>query len=572
MNRSHVASRPGTRWGWLLLALCMFGANGFAQTSQTPAEFFGYTLGDDPRVPDWDRIVAYFEHLSQTSDHVRYEIVGRTSQDRPLILATVSSSENLEHSEEIRRIQMKLADPRTIAPGELDTLIHDGRPMMLFFVSEAAHTAAWVSQILLLHRVATEESEQVRAWRDNTVLLFMATMNPAGLDFVHDWVEKTRGTEWEGVDLPELSSFNGETNRDCYTFSMPEARAVVGTIKRWQVNAIHDIHTMGSQLRPGVRFFTPPYIGTIEPNIHPMIWHLQNERGMAMAGHALRILTEASAPRLSAPARWRFEDLRQDSGIDPKFASEKFPVVWRGGEWGNKQILPYIAAAREANVGHLSNNRERYLRVKYTAASDALAGVDAPFAYLIPPDQNDPSTMREMLTMLAFGEVDIYRAEEALSANGRSYPAGTYVIPLRQPFGNFAKAMLEPQSYPEVRACRTCPVRAPYDTVAFSYPYAMGVEADVVASEFTAEMVLVEDFSPEGGAVEGTTRQGTYLLSYTENGALKAVSSLLEAGVDLGWAEAGFDAAGGSWPAGTFVITSAPDIGAKLEALASEFG
>ena len=132
--------------------------------------------------------------------------------------------------------------------------------------------------------------------------------------------------------------------------------------------------------------------------------------------------------------------------------------------------------------------------------------------------------------------------------------------------------MLEPQSYPEVRACPTCPVRAPYDTVAFSYPYAMGVEADVVASEFTAEMVLVGDFPPEGGAVEGTTRQGAYLLSYTENAALKAVSGLLEAGVDLGWAEAGFDAAGGNWPAGTFVISSAPDIDAKLEALASEFG
>ncbi len=599
MNRSHVASR--TRWGWLLLALCMFGANGFAQTSQTPAEFFGYPLGDDPRVPDWDRIVAYFEHLSQTSDHVRYEIVGRTSQDRPLILATVSSSDNLERSEEIRRIQMKLADPRTIAPGELDTLIRDGRPAMLFFVAEAAHTAAWMSQILFLHRVATEDSEQVRAWRDNTVLLFMATMNPDGLDFVHDWVEKTRGTEWAGVDLPELSSFNGEINRDWYTFSMPEARAVVGTIKRWQVNAIHDIHTMGSQPRPGVRFFTPPYIGPIEPNIHPMIWHLQNEMGMAMAGHvlergltgvtfntkydlwnpargyaqhhhALRILTEASGARLSAPARWRFEDLTLDSGIDPKVASEKFPVVWRGGEWGNKQILPYIAAALEAEVGHLSNNRERYLRVKYTAASDALAGADAPFAYLIPEDQHDPSTMREMLTMLAFGEVDIYRAEEALSANGRSYPAGTYVIPLRQPFGNFAKAMMEPQSYPEVRACPSCPVRAPYDTVAFSYPYAMGVEADVVASEFTAEMVPVGDFPPEGGAVEGTTRQGAYLLSYTENAALKAVSGLLEAGVDLGWAEAGFDAAGGNWPAGTFVISSAPDIDAKLEALAAEFG
>ena len=589
------------RWGWLILVLFILGGNGLAQSTQSPAEFFGYTFGDDPRVPDWERIVAYFEHLAETSDRVRFEVVGRSSQDRPLILATVSSRANLERSEEIRRIQMKLADPRTIAPGELGTLIRDGRPAMLFFVAEAAHTASWLSQVLFLHRVATEDTEQVRSWRENTILLFMATMNPDGLDFVHDWVEKTRGTEWEGVDLPELSSFNGEINRDWYTFSMPEARAVVGTMKRWQVNAIHDIHTMGSQPRPGVRFFTPPYIGPVEPNIHPLIWHLQNEMGMAMAGHvlerglggvtfntkydlwnpargyaqhhhALRILTEASAGRLSAPTRWRFEDLEPDSGVDTTVPSEKFPVVWHGGEWGNKQILPYIAAALEAEVGHLSNNRERYLRAKHKAASDTLAGRDAPFAYMIPPDQHDPSTMREMLTMLAFGEVEIHRAELSFRADGRSYPAGTYVIPLRQPFGNFAKAMLEPQRYPEVRTCPTCPVRAPYDTVAFSYPYAMGVRAEVVASEFTAETVRVAEFPPEGGALEGTTSRGTYLLPYTENVALKAVARLLGEGVELGWAEADFDAEDDRWPAGTFVITAAPGIRPKLEALASEFG
>ena len=531
---------------------------------------------------------------------MRFEVVGRTSQDRPLILATVSSPGNLERSEEIRRIQMKLADPRMIAPGELGTLITDGRPAMLFFVAEAAHTASWLSQILFLHRVATEDTEQVRSWRDNTVLLFMSTMNPDGLDFVHDWVERTRGTEWEGVDPPELSSFNGEINRDWYTFSMPEARAVVGTMKRWQVNAIHDIHTMGSQPRPGVRFFTPPYIGPVEPNIHPLIWHLQNEMGMAMAGHvlerglsgvtfntkydlwnpargyaqhhhALRILTEASAPRLSAPTRWKFEDLGPDSGIDTSVPSEKFPVVWGGGEWGNKQILPYVAAAFEAEVDHLSNNRERYLRAKHQAASDALVGAGVPFAYVIPPDQHDPSTMREMLTMLAFGEVEIHRAERPFVADGRSYPAGAYVILLRQPFGNFAKAMLEPQRYPEVRACPTCPVRAPYDTVAFSYPYAMGVRADVVRSEFAADVVRVAEFPPEGGALEGGSG-ATYLLPYTENVALKAVARLLEEGVDLGWAEGDFEAGGDRWPAGTFVVDAAPAIRPKLEALASEFG
>ena len=55
------------RWGWLILVLFILGGNGLAQSTQTPAEFFGYTFGDDPRVPDWERVVAYFEHLDETS-------------------------------------------------------------------------------------------------------------------------------------------------------------------------------------------------------------------------------------------------------------------------------------------------------------------------------------------------------------------------------------------------------------------------------------------------------------------------------------------------------------------------
>ena len=583
------------------LLLTVLAAPGWAQTSQTPAQFFGYTLGDDPRVPNWSQIAGYFEHLGETSERVQFEVVAQSSEGRPIILATVSSPQNLARAEELREIQAKLADPRRGAADELESLVRDGRPAMLFFVAEAAHTAAWLAQIDFLHRVATEQSEQIGGWMDDTVLLFMATMNPDGLDFVHDWVEKTRGTEWQGSDIPELSSFNGEINRDWYTYSMVEARAVIEVMQRWQVNAIHDIHTMGNQPRPGVRFWTPPFIGPVEPNIHPLIWHLQGEMGMAMTGHVverglpgvafnsqydlwnpargyaqhhhtLRILTESSAPRLSAPTHWNYEDLGPEGGVDVRVPSSNFPLVWYGGEWGNKQILPYIAAALEAEVGHLSKNRGRYLRAKHIAVSDALEGAGAPYAYLVPPEQHDPSTMREMLWMLDYGEVEVHRASAPFTADGNSYPAGTYVALLRQPFGNFAKAMLEPQVYPEVRACDTCPVRAPYDVVAFSYPYAMGVSVVAVEEEFEADLSRVEEFPAVGGAVAGMTDSGVYLLPYRENAALKAMSELLAAGVEVAWADASFEVEGRDWPAGTIVVSAGSGVHAQLETLATDLG
>ena len=223
----------------LLALLCgpVQAAAAVAAAPRTPSQFFGYNLGDDARIPRWQQVVDYYRHLSVVTDRVRFEQVGFSWQQRPLILATVSSPANLARIEEIRQIQLKLADPRKMQPAELPELLRQGRAVMLFYVAEAEHTAAWLAQILFLHQLASSESPEVRRWLDNTVLLFMSTMNPDGLDFVHAWVEKTRGTKWEGEAPPELSSLLGEINRDWYTFSMPESRAVVGVMKRWQPNA-----------------------------------------------------------------------------------------------------------------------------------------------------------------------------------------------------------------------------------------------------------------------------------------------------------------------------------------------
>ena len=572
-------------------------SNAASENLRSPSQFFGYNLGDDDRIPRWQQVVDYYRHLSVATDRVRFEQVGLSWQKRPMILATVSSPANLARLEEIREIQLKLADPRTIRKGELPSLLRRGRAVMLFFVAEAEHTAAWLGQIQFLHQLASSDSEEVRRWLDNTVLLFMSTMNPDGLDFVYDWVEKTRGTQWQGGAPPELSSLLGEINRDWYTFAMPESRAVVNVMKRWQPNAIHDIHTMGSQPRTWVRLFVPPFTGPVEPNIHPLIWHLQNEMGMAMAGrvierklpgltfgaqydlwnpargyaqhhHTLRILSESSPPRLTTPTTIRFEDLTVESGVDPRKPSVRFPLVWYGGEWGNKQILPYITTVLEAEANHLADNRERYLRAKHAAATDTIATKEG--AYLVPPDQHDPSVMREMLEMLSFGEIEIYRAHGPLRADGVDYPAGTYSIPLNQPFGNWAKAMLEAQAYPEVRACAQCPIDAPYDTVAFSYPYAMGVK--VVAAKSVAGPIAREiKFPPQGGSVMPSGKPW-YLLATNENTVFKVVARLLRENAGVSRALTPFDAEGKQWAAGTFVIQSTPNIEKQLGALALEFG
>ena len=48
------------------------------------------------------------------------------------------------------------------------------------------------------------------------------------------------------------------------------------------------------------------------------------------------------------------------------------------------------------------------------------------------------------------GDVEIHQANSPFSAAGQRYSAGSFIIFMAQPFGCYAKALLEKQVYPEI--------------------------------------------------------------------------------------------------------------------------
>src|SRR5690606_22983120 len=83
---------------------------------------------------------------------------------------------------------------------------------------------------------------------------------------------------------------------------------------------------------------------------------------------------------------------------------------------------------------------------------------------------------------------------------GRTFPAATYFIPMRQPYASFAQTMLEVQKYPDLREYPGGPPRRPYDVTAHTLPLLMNVEAVPIerwegAPPRIAAQLPVQDFA-----------------------------------------------------------------------------
>ena len=84
----------------------------------SPEQYLGWPLGK------WhvshDQLVGYMQMLSGMSDRMNLETYGKSEEDRPLLIATISSPSNLQHLEEIRKHHLELADPSVSKESNID--------------------------------------------------------------------------------------------------------------------------------------------------------------------------------------------------------------------------------------------------------------------------------------------------------------------------------------------------------------------------------------------------------------------------------------------------------------------
>ncbi|HIA74465.1 MAG TPA: hypothetical protein EYN99_08535, partial [Gemmatimonadetes bacterium] len=369
----------------------------------------------------------------------------------------------------------------------------------------------------LAYTMASSNEERILEILENVIFLQIPSLNPDGLQWVNDWYNEHVRTQYEAAPLPWLYHFytGHDNNRDWYAFTQDETILTVGAQNDWHPHIVHDVHQMGGN---GARIFFPPYIEPWEPNIDPALTTAVSQLGTYMAAEltaqgkkgvvvnaqydaftparaymhyhgAARILSETASARIASPTNIPPEALGPGRNFDASQRSWNFPNPWEGGDWGLPDIVDYQYSGALALLTNAAKNRRFWLENFYGVNKRAVDKWDAwPDAWIIPGNQKNETGVNYALRALVMAEVEVAEAQEAFSVDGMNFPAGSYVIPMNQPYAGFANSMLEVQHYPDLREYPGGPPQRPYDVTAHTFGYLFDFEAVEVDGDLRVEL------------------------------------------------------------------------------------
>ncbi|MCX6654235.1 MAG: M14 family metallopeptidase [Candidatus Bathyarchaeota archaeon] len=532
----------------------------------SPEEFFGYQMGADRKLTRWDRIVDYFNTLGK-SPCVKVTELGKSTESNPFLLTIITSAENMKRLDKIREMSWRVAHPCGVPLKEIEEIIDDGKAVVAMTMSiHATEVGGTQMAPELAYEVATSpEFEEVRR---NVVLLLFPCFNPDGQIMVTDWYNKYLGTEYEGTGPPWLyHKYTGhDNNRDAINLSMVESQMVAGVMYReWFPQAYIDYHHMGSY---GARFYVPPFSNPVDDQVDPLIWTEQELYGglmhvMLEAGgktgvesaatypgefmptfnyvpcwhNICGMLTESASAGLATPIWVHYHQLKPSSRGRPEYRTQMgFPHPWPGGWWRLRDIVEQQKISAAATLFAASRFRETLLRNMYLKATHSLENGtnEAPFAFVVKPEQHDELTVYKLLKTLMDMGVEVQRSQREFTADGVTYPRGTHVVFASQPCRPYIVSLLKRTFYhvgPWSRKLDGTPI-IPYDLATYTISEFMGVRLQEVEKPFKGSFETVPSLRFPRGGVAKHAPNG-WLLDVSQNDSYAAINRLLKRGVEV---------------------------------------
>ncbi|MDX1393031.1 MAG: M14 family metallopeptidase [Gemmatimonadota bacterium] len=522
-----------------------------------PADIIGFAPGEDFKLATYGPIAEYFEALAASTDRMVLEEIGESTRGKPLYLAAISSPANLARLIRIREITRTLAYARdpSVGPGSIldetraRELAREGVAVVWIdgglHATEVAH-----GQVMpeMAHHFVTDESEETRRIRENTVLLLMPNMNPDGLDIVAEWYMSNVGGEYEMAPVPELYHhyIGHDNNRDWYMVTQAETKAVTHQLyHEWFPQIVYNQHQ--SSPFPG-RIWMPPFENPVSPHLDPLLVSSLNQMGHSMRKrfdvegkpgvnsgivfdlwwngsmrggpdyhNMLGFLTETAGAGYATPRCYEPDELPETFGeradmLPAHIPSTSYNNPWRGGCWHIRDAMDYMMTAAKAVADMGAKLKDEYLFNHYWMGRRQIErgrrAEGGAFAYVIDPRRShDRGSVYEFIDLMRRSGIEFLRASEPFTVEETAFEPGTFIIP-PQAFRPYVVDLMEPKRYPDRRQYPGGPPEPPYDMTGYELRFQMGLDVAAIDTPFDLPAGNWGDVSPVAAAPRGSGTAG----------------------------------------------------------------
>ncbi len=596
-----------------------------SSTVPSPKAVLGDVAGSPGKLPYSEEVHRYMRMLEKASPRVRVFVIGTSEEGREMIAVAVASEQLLARLDENRARLAKLADPRTIHlnDDEADRLVAATFP--IYYITGALHspeTGSPTALMELAYRLAVDDSAYVKSIRDNVVTLITPVVEVDGRDRmvdVYKWHLAHPNQNW-----PRLIYWGKyvahDNNRDAIGLSLKLTRNVLNTFTGWKAQVLHDLHESVPYLYDNT-VGDGPYNAWLDPILTDewqMIgWNNVSEMtkfGMPgvfahgnfdtwSPGYLMFIAaTHNGISRLYET----FGNAGADT-LERTLSPAEYQRTWYkqnpplpNTKWSQRNNNNYQQTAPLTTLNYFAANNKLFLKNFYLKSKRSVLKPrnEGPAAYVLPGDDARPGNQSELLRTLQAQGVEIHRAtaqftvpiksepvatgsprlvgspspqpgpsrsaSSAVKTSPRTFPAGSFIVRMDQPYSRIADALLDYQYW-----APNDPQTEVYDDTAWT----MGELANVDVFRVVDSKVLdvpMERMNGEVRAPGSITGAGSiYIVNHNADNALVTLRYRLK-DAEVEAAEEPFEIADQKFNRGSFIIRKVS--AADLNRLGAELG
>jgi hypothetical protein len=589
----------------------------------TPSVVLGDVAGAPRKLPYAEDVHRYMRLLEKASPRVKVYSIGTTEEGREMIAVAVASEQLLAKLDENRARLSRLADPRLINlnDDEADKLVAASFP--IYYITGALHspeTGSPTALMELVYRLAVDDSAYVRNIRDNVVTLITPVVEVDGRNRVVDvynWHVANPNANWPPL-LYWGKYVAHDNNRDAIGLSLKLTRNVLNTFLSHKALVLHDLHESVPYLYDNT-VGDGPYNAWLDP--------ILTDEWQMIGWNNVSEMTKFGMPGVFAHGNFdtwspgylmfiaathngisRLYETFGNAGADTverTLSPNEYQRTWfrqnpplPKAKWSQRNNNNYQQTALLTTLNYFSNNSKLFLKNFYLKSKRSVLKPknEGPVAYVFPGDDPRPGGQAELLRNIQAQGAEVHRTTAPFTISiakkkpavaspspapspspspkpeTRTFPAGTYVVRMDQPYSRIVDAILDYQFWSP-----NDPQTEVFDDTGWTMGELGNVQVVRVTDEkaLSAPMEMVTREVKATGAVNGTG--SVYLVNHNADNALVTLRyQLKDATVDA--AEESFQAAGRKFNRGSFIITkvalpelrqAAADLGLQVYATAT---